>query len=88
MNPINELLGFENIANSLFYIAGILMFFFIFVDLFHSLCIDPTRYFYKLRNILKTILLSLSHFNPTYFFSVLVIIDFLFIAGEYFISKK
>lgn len=87
MNPINELLGFENIANSLFYIAGIIILFIIFVDLFHSLCINPTKYFYKLRNTLKTILLSLSHLNPTYFFSVLIIMDFLFIAGEYFISK-
>lgn len=88
MNPINELLSFQNIANSLFYVLGIVILFLIFVDLFHSLCINPTKYFYKLRNLLKTILLSLSYLNPTYFFSVLVIMDFLFVAGEYFISKK
>ena len=81
MNPIKELYSFDKSYNSLFYILGLLVCFFILLDLVHSTFADPKRYFYKIRNSLKTILLSLNYLNPIYFFSVMIILDILFIAG-------
>jgi len=47
-----------------------------------------SQHFYKVRILIKTILLSMSHFNSTYFIVVMVVFDALFIAAEYFIVKR
>jgi hypothetical protein len=68
--------------------VGLLLFFLVMADLVHSLFINTARYLYKLRNTIKATILALAHLNSTYFFAVIVILDLLFMAGEYFIVKK
>ena len=87
-NSSNGVFSFKNPASSAFYIVGIVFLVLIVIDVIHSLFKYQSRQFYKIRSIVKTIFLSLSHLRVNYFIVVMIFLDLLFAVAEYLISKK
>ncbi len=70
--------------NAFFYLIGVLMFIFIFIEIIYSLNQNKQN-FYKIRIFIKASMLSIGHVNPITVFSITVIIDLLMIALQYLI---
>jgi hypothetical protein len=87
-NSSNGVFSFKNPASSAFYIVGIILLVLIVIDAIHSLFKYQSKHFYKIRSIVKTIFLSLSHLRVNYFIVVMIFLDLLFAGAEYLISKK
>lgn len=87
-NSSNGVFSFKNPASSGFYIMGIILLVLIVIDAIHSLFKYQSKHFYKIRSIIKTSFLSLSHLRVNYFIVVMIFLDLLFAGAEYLISKK
>jgi hypothetical protein len=81
LNPITSLS-----VNGVFYIIGILIYFSVVCECIYKLNKDTMLNFWKIRILLKTTILSLSHYSPIYLLSAAVVTDLLLAAVEYRIA--